>query len=49
MGYAEALLAALRRSERSGSALLAALRAVTGFVIGFAQSHLVTEGEAGAL
>lgn len=46
MAYAEALLAALRRSGRSGLALLAAFRAVTGFVTGFAQARLAAEGDA---
>ncbi|GAA5145714.1 hypothetical protein GCM10023321_04020 [Pseudonocardia eucalypti] len=45
MAYAEALLGALRRSGRSGFALLAAFRAVTGFVTGFAQARLVAEGD----
>lgn len=36
----EALLDALARSGRSGEALLAAFRAVTGFVLGFAQVEL---------
>jgi AcrR family transcriptional regulator len=40
LGAAEALLAALARGGRSGSRLLAAFRAVTALVAGFAQGEL---------
>ncbi|MCW5746284.1 MAG: TetR/AcrR family transcriptional regulator C-terminal domain-containing protein [Alphaproteobacteria bacterium] len=49
---AEALLEALAASGRSGAALLAAFRTVTGFVMGLAQAQLpgpaASSGEAGA-
>ncbi|MEV6255426.1 TetR/AcrR family transcriptional regulator C-terminal domain-containing protein [Nocardia sp. NPDC051911] len=38
---AEALLQALARSGRSGTALLVAFRAVSGFITGYAQAELV--------
>jgi len=46
---AEALLGALARSGRGGGDLLAAFRAVHGYVIGFAQIRLVGAGAADTL
>lgn len=43
---AEAMLRALRRGGHSGFDLLAAFRAVSGFVAGFAQAELVSPAEA---